>query len=116
MSPLETANHLPPRTDPVGLRPVRGAPLAAARIESLTGLRIFPALAVCLSHLGAPLGSPGPVRAFFAAGYSGVTVFFLLSGFVLAYNYFEPLTARFSLRSLWSFASLVSLGSIPSTS
>lgn len=41
------------------------------------------------SHVGAPHGSPAFVANFFASGYSGVTLFFVLSGFVLAINYFE---------------------------
>jgi peptidoglycan/LPS O-acetylase OafA/YrhL len=75
----------------------------ARRIDSLTGLRILPALFVLLSHVGAP-PSPSPrVKAFFTAGYSGVTFFFVLSGFVLAHNYFERFQANFTLRLLWSY-------------
>jgi peptidoglycan/LPS O-acetylase OafA/YrhL len=73
------------------------------RIDALTGLRIFPALAVLLSHLGAPASAPRVVKTFFGAGYSGVTVFFVLSGFVLAHNYFDRLLSAFSAKLLWSY-------------
>jgi peptidoglycan/LPS O-acetylase OafA/YrhL len=61
------------------------------RLPSLTGLRIAAALAVYASHVGAPSGSPELVSTFFRSGYCGVTVFFVLSGFVLSFNYFEEM-------------------------
>lgn len=61
------------------------------RIPSITGLRIAAALAVYASHVGAPAGAPDFVSTFFRSGYCGVTVFFVLSGFVLAFNYFEEM-------------------------
>jgi peptidoglycan/LPS O-acetylase OafA/YrhL len=59
------------------------------RMPSITGLRIFAALAVYASHIGPPQGAPTAIVSFFDAGYCGVTVFFVLSGFVLAFNYFD---------------------------
>jgi peptidoglycan/LPS O-acetylase OafA/YrhL len=76
---------------------------SVARIDSLTGLRILAAGVVCLSHLGAPEWSPAPLQAFFKSGYNGVTLFFILSGFVLAWNYGDRLGDRMTGRSLWSF-------------
>lgn len=61
------------------------------RLPALTGLRICAALAVYLSHVGPPEGSPAFLEAFFESGYFGVTLFFVLSGFVLAFNYFEDM-------------------------
>jgi peptidoglycan/LPS O-acetylase OafA/YrhL len=75
-----------------------------ARIDSLTGLRILAAMMVFLSHLGPPTQVPKAVKAFFFAGYSGVTIFFILSGFVLAHNYFDGLTRGARASALWSFA------------
>lgn len=57
------------------------------RVDALTGVRIFAAMAVVLSHLSPPSGTPGVVKTFMSAGYNGVTFFYLLSGFVLAWNY-----------------------------
>ena len=71
-------------------------------LPPLTGLRILAALAVYASHIGAPSGSPRPLTTFFASGYMGVTVFFVLSGFVLAINYFERLR-RPSLRRTYDY-------------
>lgn len=65
--------------------------VGAPKLPALTGIRIFAALAVYASHIGPPHGSPAFLATFFASGYAGVTVFFVLSGFVLAINYFDRL-------------------------
>jgi peptidoglycan/LPS O-acetylase OafA/YrhL len=72
------------------------------RLPALTGLRIFAALAVYFNHLGGPHGAPGFVRSFFESGYCGVTIFFVLSGFVLAYNYFDEMT-RPRVKEIYEF-------------
>lgn len=72
------------------------------RLPALTGLRILAALAVYLSHVGPPHGSPELLANFMRSGYSGVTVFFVLSGFVLAINYFEGMR-RPRPRSVYNF-------------
>ena len=73
------------------------------RIDALTGLRIFPALAVVLSHLPPPAGASNITRSFLAGGYCGVTIFFVLSGYVLAHNYFDRMRAEPSARLIWSY-------------
>jgi peptidoglycan/LPS O-acetylase OafA/YrhL len=62
---------------------------SGSKLPALTGIRIFAALAVYMSHIGAPAGSPRLITTFFEAGYAGVTLFFVLSGFVLTLNYFD---------------------------
>jgi len=75
----------------------------APRIDALTGLRILPALAVLLSHVGAPPWAGPHLSAFFDSGYAGVTVFFVLSGFVLTHNYFDRFVGQFSARLVVSY-------------
>ncbi|MFP2906288.1 acyltransferase family protein [Pyxidicoccus sp. 3LFB2] len=60
-------------------------------LDSLTGLRFFAALHVVLFHFGKPCLDTAPawLRDFVGAGYSAVGVFFVLSGFVLAWNYLD---------------------------
>lgn len=73
-------------------------------IPALTGLRFFAALMVFFSHY--PIaGINEDVGRFLAAGYSGVTFFFVLSGFIIAYNYldrFEQHPASSTPRYLWA--------------
>lgn len=57
------------------------------RFDALTGLRWFAALAVIFRHNRPPGDSM--FSTFFENGYSGVTVFFVLSGFVLTVRYFN---------------------------
>src|ERR1700743_1356882 len=73
-----------------------------ANLKPLTSVRFFAALAVLLFHFGAGmiarLGAPTPLRHLFANGYLGVTFFFVLSGFLLTYSYFDRLASRAELR------------------
>jgi peptidoglycan/LPS O-acetylase OafA/YrhL len=66
---------------------------AGGRIDSLTALRFFAAFGVVCHHLGYGKG----------IGSLGVTFFFVLSGFILTYNYFAILS-RPNRRSLASYA------------
>jgi peptidoglycan/LPS O-acetylase OafA/YrhL len=85
-------------TAPADVRPNRPADVRANRpadvrppIHALTGLRAVAAVWVVLFHYRddvlrlAP--ALRPLEPLLAAGYLGVDVFFVLSGFVLAYNY-----------------------------
>jgi len=78
----------------------------ATHMRALTGLRFVAALLVVLFHfmpwsvLDHP-GAPGPVRAIAGAvlgvvrsGFTGVSFFFILSGFILAYTYLGPAGRR----------------------
>lgn len=56
------------------------------KIDQLTGMRFFAALAVFLSHLGVDPDA-SLLGRIFHEGYVGVSFFFMLSGFVLSYSY-----------------------------
>ncbi|WP_225849156.1 acyltransferase [Streptomyces sp. HPF1205] len=64
-----------------------------ARLESLTGLRWFATFGVFLSHVNILLPLPR-TRGLFSLGETGVSLFFVLSGFVLAWNWSPDLPAR----------------------
>ena len=73
------------------------------RIESLTGLRWCAALAVFLSH-NVPGGkTPLIISTFFSSGYMGVTLFFVLSGFVLTVTYGNVM-AKPRMVGIWNYA------------
>ena len=61
-------------------------------LGALTGLRFLAAAQVVLFHsIGPRLDHLAPPLAgLLGAGYTGVSLFFVLSGFVLAYNYLAP--------------------------
>jgi len=88
--PNETTRHRPTSAPP------------KARLQALTGLRILAALAVYASHLGPPHGSPKLLSTLMESGYMGVTLFFTLSGFVLAINYFEDFRHP-AVRGMWQY-------------
>ena len=68
-------------------RRTAGAALGRDRLPSLTGLRFWAALVVVLYHLSRNVGEiPGLSDAVWY-GRTGVTFFFVLSGFVLAWTY-----------------------------
>jgi peptidoglycan/LPS O-acetylase OafA/YrhL len=73
-------------------RPTQDRPTIAA----LTGLRAVAAVWVVLFHYRGDVLTLAPalrpLEPVMAAGYLGVDVFFVLSGFVLAYNYSERLS------------------------
>jgi peptidoglycan/LPS O-acetylase OafA/YrhL len=60
-----------------------------AELPALTGIRFYAALAVFLSHVTVipGMGAMAGQRLFFNAGVVGVSFFFVLSGFILTYNY-----------------------------
>ena len=64
-----------------------GAPPHQATIHALTGLRFFAALLVFFSHFPELIPIDGAAVALERQGAAGVTIFFVLSGFVLTYRY-----------------------------
>ena len=79
-------------------------------IRALTGLRIVAALWVVLFHFRPLIWDASPrlkddLAPLFDAGAQGVDLFFILSGFVLTWNYLDRMgpawSARASLHFLW---------------
>jgi peptidoglycan/LPS O-acetylase OafA/YrhL len=66
--------------------PAKGQP-RPLQLSALTSIRFFAALHVALYHLVRPFALWGPLAGFMGAGYTGVSFFFLLSGFILTYNH-----------------------------
>ncbi len=78
-----------------------------SEIRPLTSLRFFAAFWVVAYHYLTPAlrahDAPGWLVTFSAAGFVGVPVFFVLSGFVLAYNYGgQDLRQPAARRSFWA--------------
>ena len=77
-------------------------PTGHRRIGALTGIRWWAAFGVLLSH-NIPGGStPRIVQSFFEQGNLGVTVFFVLSGFILTFTYGDALSHP-TPRKVWGF-------------
>jgi peptidoglycan/LPS O-acetylase OafA/YrhL len=74
-------------------------------LGALTGLRFVAALGVVLFHAVPPRfpSARGPLIQLVKSGYVGVSLFFVLSGFILAYNYLNPRGGgiRSSTRDFW---------------
>ncbi|VWX60481.1 Acyltransferase [Burkholderiales bacterium 8X] len=64
------------------------APARPLPIPALTGFRFVAAMMVVLSHYAIP-GVEGTGARMASSGYAGVTFFFVLSGFVITYNYLD---------------------------
>lgn len=76
---------------------VNGAP--SAHLRSLTSLRFAAAILVVVFHLSLVAPGLGGIGRLAAAGYVGVTFFFVLSGFVLTYSWdIDATTSRFYRR------------------
>ncbi len=111
-APLQVGEEIP--------HPAQPAP-RKARLPALSGLRIFAAMNLVFFHFSDPrqFGWLAPVVD---NGYSSVSFFLLLSGFILAYNYSDRAAqgqlqvgqfwlARFSrLYPVYIFSLIVSLG------
>lgn len=64
---------------------------ARPHLRALTGLRFVAAFQVLAYHALPIAAAPGWVRALVGSGYVGVSLFFVLSGFVLTYTYHDAL-------------------------
>ncbi|HYH66510.1 MAG TPA: acyltransferase [Urbifossiella sp.] len=72
------------------------------KLDALTGLRYLAAISVVVAHVSHFL-PPGDLQlALNGLSAPAMTVFFTLSGFLMAYNYSAGLRARFG-RTLWSY-------------
>lgn len=75
-------------------------------ISALTGIRFMAALAVYLFHYGAGfserVGAPAPIVNILKNGYFGVSIFFILSGFILYYTYQNTVSSVDSYREFIS--------------
>lgn len=71
-------------------------------IAPLTGLRFVAAMVVVLHHYPVP-GVSGTLQTMLQSGYFGVTLFFVLSGFVLTLNYLDAFS-RAPINALGRFA------------
>ncbi len=92
-----------------------------SRLPALTGLRAFAACNIVFFHFSNPKWF-GPLAPIVDNGYTSVSFFLLLSGFILSYNYSERArrgelvhwrfwVARFSrLYPVYAFALVLSLG------
>jgi peptidoglycan/LPS O-acetylase OafA/YrhL len=71
-------------------------------LPALTAIRAFTAIEIMIFHFGDPHDF-GPFACVVDGGYVAVSFFFLLSGFILAYNYAPKMAAgRFNLREFWN--------------
>lgn len=82
--------------------------MRTGEIKALSGLRIVAAVWVVLFHFRPLLGDAAPsfssaLKPVLNCGAQGVDLFFILSGFVLAWNYLDKMGRAFSARSVIRF-------------
>lgn len=74
-------------------------------LPALTGVRFLAAFYVVLFHalpwLLQKFAVPGVIRTFLANGYLAVDLFFILSGFILAYTYHSQIEGRPNRMRFW---------------
>lgn len=75
----------------------------APRLLALTGIRFVAAIAVFNAHLPLPNGASVELTAFTLSGHDWMTMFFVLSGLILAWNYGDLLGERLSRRGLRTY-------------
>jgi peptidoglycan/LPS O-acetylase OafA/YrhL len=70
-----------------------------SKLPSLTAMRFFAAFWVFCFHSFLWMGHSSVIADLSSVGYAGVSVFFVLSGFILSYNY---LGSDFTLKEFWA--------------
>lgn len=81
---------------------VRSGGLWPPDTRALTSIRFFAAGLVVCNHFAIDLpGMPSPAEHLFANGYVGVSLFFVLSGFILAFKYVD-VEAPIPRRAFWA--------------
>ncbi len=96
---------VPTPRDEGDVRSGRSPRAATRQLGALTGLRFFAAFHVLLFHYGRPAieGWPSWANNFIAQGPTSVTLFFVLSGFILSYNYLDARDERtLDRKPFWS--------------
>ncbi|MBX9580874.1 MAG: acyltransferase [Gemmataceae bacterium] len=73
-----------------------------ARLDALTGLRYLAAMSVLLAHMSHNLPWAGGAKYLATLSGLGMPLFFVLSGFLMAYNYSAGFRADYG-RTLWGF-------------
>lgn len=86
--PVDAESHAGSETllDARSPAPAPGQP-RSRNIRALTSVRFFAALYVALFHMVRPFEQWGRLSGFVTAGYTGVSFFFLLSGYILTYSH-----------------------------
>lgn len=74
-------------------------------VPALTGIRFIAAMQVVFFHYGSSFALrhhfPGPVAVCLANGWTAVTLFFLLSGFILSYTYADNIEGKSKRVRFW---------------
>lgn len=94
-----TSNHQVSELAPAPARETRKA------LPALTGIRFIAAMQVVFFHYGASFALrhhfPGPLAVCLGNGWTAVTLFFLLSGFILSYTYADNIAGRSKRKRFW---------------
>jgi peptidoglycan/LPS O-acetylase OafA/YrhL len=92
-------------TEPISTLQFRDASSRRTALPALTGVRFFAAFYVVLSHslpwVATRFRIPWPAKIFLSNGYLAVAMFFLLSGFILAYTYDGQITGSRNRARFW---------------
>ena len=95
----------PSTSQPEGIPAPPAAGRSRAPLPALTGIRFFAAIYVVLFHslpwFDAHGSLPAFVRTFISNGYLAVALFFLLSGFILAYSYEGNIAGATNRTNFW---------------